>query len=128
MDIFNKIVNDEIDLEIMYKFLWVLKLVEDGKASQEVGSAAIGKLLKELYVEDIFNLNINSNKINFDLIIVSCLPQQVLELKVTINLSPSIGYPIVKSLGEIIPLFNFSKISYFCWINFPLICLIFRIC
>lgn len=50
-DIFNKVVKDEINLDIMYKFLLVLKMVEDGKINQEEGSVAIGKLLKELYID-----------------------------------------------------------------------------
>jgi hypothetical protein len=50
-DIFNKVVKDEINLEIMYKFLLVLKMIEDGKVNQEEGSVAIGKLLKEMYVD-----------------------------------------------------------------------------
>lgn len=50
-DIFNKIVKNELDLEIMTKFLMVLKMIEDGKLDQHEGSVAIGKLLKELYLD-----------------------------------------------------------------------------
>jgi len=56
-DIFNKIVKDELDLEILYKFLLVLKMVEDGRVNQEEGSVAIGKLLKELYVDSALKLS-----------------------------------------------------------------------
>jgi hypothetical protein len=50
-DIFNRIIKDELDLEIMTKLLIVLKLIEDGKVDQHEGSVMIGKVLKELYVD-----------------------------------------------------------------------------
>jgi hypothetical protein len=50
-DIFNRIVKDELDLEIMTKLLIVLKLIEDGKVDQNEGSVMVGKVLKELYVD-----------------------------------------------------------------------------
>ena len=50
-DIFNKVVKDELNLEILYKFLLILKMIEDGRVNQEEGSVAIGKLLKELYID-----------------------------------------------------------------------------
>lgn len=50
-DIFNKMVNDELDLTIMTKMLVILKLIEDEKVDQHEGSAMIGKVLKELYVD-----------------------------------------------------------------------------
>jgi len=50
-DIFNKMVNDELDLTIMTKMLVILKLIEDAKVDQHEGSAMMGKVLKELYVD-----------------------------------------------------------------------------
>jgi hypothetical protein len=50
-DIFNKIINNEIDLTILKKFLGVLKLVEDGKMDQHEASVIVGKVLKELYID-----------------------------------------------------------------------------
>ena len=50
-DIFNKMVSDELDLTIMTKMLVVLKLIEDEKVDQHEGSAMMGKVLKELYVD-----------------------------------------------------------------------------
>ena len=44
-------VNDELDLTIMTKMLVILKLIEDEKVDQHEGSAMIGKVLKELYVD-----------------------------------------------------------------------------
>ena len=50
-DIYNKVKKDEIDLDILSKFLTVLKKIEDGEVSQHEGSFMVGKLLKELYVD-----------------------------------------------------------------------------
>lgn len=50
-DIFNRIMKDELDLEIMTKLLIVLKMIEDGKVNQHEGSVMVGKVLKELYVD-----------------------------------------------------------------------------
>ena len=50
-DIFNRIIKDELDLDIMTRLLVVLKLIEDGKYDQHEGSAMVGKILKELYLD-----------------------------------------------------------------------------
>ena len=50
-EIFNKIVKDEIDLQIMSKMLVVLKMIEDEKVDQHEGSVLVGKLLAELYLD-----------------------------------------------------------------------------
>ncbi len=50
-DIFNRLLKDELNLEIMTKLLIVLKLIEDGKVDQNEGSVMVGKVLKELYVD-----------------------------------------------------------------------------
>lgn len=50
-DIYNKIRKDEIDLNIFFKFLDVLKRIEDGDIDQHEGSFLVGTLLKELYVD-----------------------------------------------------------------------------
>jgi len=50
-DIFNKIIKDEIDLDIMTRMLTVLKMIEDGKVDQHEGSVLVGKILKELYLD-----------------------------------------------------------------------------
>jgi len=50
-DIYNKVKKDEIDLEILYKFLVVLKKIENSEIDQHEGSFLVGKLLKELYVD-----------------------------------------------------------------------------
>tara|TARA_B100000900_G_C20501766_1_gene684063 strand:+ start:469 stop:954 length:486 start_codon:yes stop_codon:yes gene_type:complete len=50
-DIFNKLVNDEIDLNIMDKFLEILKKIEDGELDQHNGSVMVGEILKRIYVD-----------------------------------------------------------------------------
>jgi len=50
-DIFNKLKKNEIDLNILMKFVSVLKLIEDGKIDQHEGSFEVGKLLKQIYVD-----------------------------------------------------------------------------
>jgi len=50
-DIYNKIRKDELDLNIFYKFLDVLKKIEDGEMNQHEGSFLVGTLLKELYID-----------------------------------------------------------------------------
>lgn len=50
-DIFNRIIKDELDIDIMGKVLGVLNMIEDNKINQEEGSVIVGKLLKELYLD-----------------------------------------------------------------------------
>ena len=50
-DIFNKIKKDEIDISILYKFLTVLKKIEDKEMDQHEGSYEVGLLLKSIYVD-----------------------------------------------------------------------------
>ena len=50
-DIFNKSIADELDLDIMFRTLNVLKQIEEGNIDQNEGSVLVGTLLKELYVD-----------------------------------------------------------------------------
>ena len=50
-DIFNKVKKDEIDLNILNKFLNVLQKIEEGEINQHEGSFLVGNLLKELYID-----------------------------------------------------------------------------
>jgi hypothetical protein len=50
-DIYNKIRKDEIDINILYQFLEVLKKIEDGHLDQHEGSFQVGTILKKLYVD-----------------------------------------------------------------------------
>jgi hypothetical protein len=74
-DIFNRIIKDELDLEIMTKFLIVLKLIEDGKVDQHEGSAMVGKVLKELFLDSAIktadNLDTKNNNNNTSVPIVN---------------------------------------------------------
>lgn len=51
MDIFAKVLKDELDLLIMTKVLGILKMIEDEKVDQHEGSIIMGKFLKELYLD-----------------------------------------------------------------------------
>ena len=61
-DIFNKVLKDELNLEIMTKLLHVLKMIEDGKVDQHEGSALVGQILKELYVDSALKRSENLDK------------------------------------------------------------------
>jgi hypothetical protein len=50
-DIYNRVKKDELDMNIMWKFLDTLKEVEDGLLSQHDASVKVGTLLKNLYVD-----------------------------------------------------------------------------
>lgn len=50
-DIFNKVKNDEIDMNMLHTFLDVLEKIENGDADQHEGSFEIGTLLKEIYID-----------------------------------------------------------------------------
>lgn len=51
MDIFNRIKKDELNLDIMWQFLEVLRNIEDGTVDQHEGAYHVGKLLKEIYID-----------------------------------------------------------------------------
>ena len=50
-DIFNKVKKDEIDINLLYKFLDILKKIEDGQLDQHEGSFQVGTILKDIYVD-----------------------------------------------------------------------------
>ncbi len=50
-EIYNKIKKDEIDINILNKFVDVLRQIEDEELDQHSGSFLVGTLLKELYVD-----------------------------------------------------------------------------
>jgi len=50
-DIFNKVLKNELDLDIMSQILYLLKMIEEEQVDQNEGSVLVGKLLKELYVD-----------------------------------------------------------------------------
>ena len=50
-DIYNKVLKDEINTEILNKFLDALELIENGEVDQHEASVKVGAYLKELYVD-----------------------------------------------------------------------------
>lgn len=50
-NIYNKLLKDQIDINILYQFLQELEGIEKGKQNQHEASYKIGMLLKQLYVD-----------------------------------------------------------------------------
>ena len=50
-NIYNKLLKDEIDINILYQFLFELEQIEKGNQNQHEASYKIGMLLKQLYVD-----------------------------------------------------------------------------
>jgi hypothetical protein len=50
-DIFNKILKNELDLNLFGRFLEILKKIEDGDIDQHTGSFQVGSILKQIYVD-----------------------------------------------------------------------------
>ena len=50
-DLFNRIKTGEIDLNLLFKMIQVLRDIEDGKLDQHEGSFEVGKILKSIYVD-----------------------------------------------------------------------------
>ena len=61
-DIFNKVKKDEIDLNVLFQLLHILKQIEDGKLDQHNGSYEVGKLLKSIYIDSAIKKADNINK------------------------------------------------------------------
>ena len=53
--IYNKLLKDQIDLPVFYKFLYYLKKIEDGELTFYQASYEIGTLLKNMYVDPIID-------------------------------------------------------------------------
>ena len=50
-DIYNKVKKDEVNLETLWKFLDILKRIEDGEIDQHTASYEVGNILKKLYID-----------------------------------------------------------------------------
>ena len=61
-NIYNKIIRDQIDVKILYEFLYYLKKIEDGELNQHDASFEIGTLLKKMYVDPIIEDKPNEKK------------------------------------------------------------------
>lgn len=68
-DIYNKLYKEELNIDILYKFIRELKAIEEGDKDQHEASFSIGKLLKELYVDSALRkaekLNKKGKKIQY---------------------------------------------------------------
>jgi len=50
-DIYNRVKKDEIDLNILWELLDILKKIENFELDQHSGSYEVGKLLKQIYID-----------------------------------------------------------------------------
>ena len=50
-DIYNRLKVGEIDLNLLFKMINILRDIEDGKLDQHEGSFEVGKILKKIYVD-----------------------------------------------------------------------------
>ena len=50
-NIFNRVLKDEMDINILYAFIEKLREIEDGETDQHEASVDIGKILKKLYID-----------------------------------------------------------------------------
>lgn len=77
-DIFNKVIVGELNLDIMAQMLYVLKLIEEEQVDQHEGSAMVGKILKELYIDSAIKRGDKLDKEN-----ETSKPKEVEEKKVS---------------------------------------------
>ena len=58
-DIFNRLIRDELNLQLMYQMLDTLKKIENGLIDQQEGSVVIGKILHKIFVESALKRGAN---------------------------------------------------------------------
>jgi hypothetical protein len=61
-DIFNKVLKDELNMEMMVKFVFILKQIEDGIVDQYDASVKVGTILKDMYVDSAMRRGDNLDK------------------------------------------------------------------
>ncbi len=49
--IFNRLLKNRVDIDVLYTFLDTLEMIEDGKMDQHEASFEIGTLLKKMYID-----------------------------------------------------------------------------
>ena len=59
MDIFNRVLKDELDLSVMAQALATLRQIEDGAIDQQEGSVIAGKLFHKMYVDSALKRSAN---------------------------------------------------------------------
>jgi hypothetical protein len=62
LNLFTKLLVDELDLSILATFLTILGRIEDGDIDQHQGSFEVGKILKELYVDSVLRRETKRDK------------------------------------------------------------------
>lgn len=60
-NIFNKLINNELDLELLFQFIGILESIENGKLDQHEASYKAGTILKQLYVDSALKRDENHN-------------------------------------------------------------------
>ena len=50
-NIFNRLIKNELNIKILYKFIEKLEEIEEGVTDQHTASVDIGKILKEMYID-----------------------------------------------------------------------------
>jgi len=63
-DIFNKVIKNEINLDTLLELINVLKSIEEGACDQHEGSFAVGKILKEMYIDSALRKSENNERLN----------------------------------------------------------------
>jgi hypothetical protein len=61
-DVFNRVIKNELDIQMLYTFLDTLKEIEDGNLDQHEASFKIGTILKEMYIDSALKTADNLNK------------------------------------------------------------------
>lgn len=59
--IYNKVLKNELNLNILFEFINVLEKIENGELNQHEGSKVIGQKLKELYIDGLINKDKKKN-------------------------------------------------------------------
>ena len=62
MLVFNKVLKDELNMELMVKFVFFLKQIEDGIVDQYDASVKVGTILKDMYVDSAMRRGDNLDK------------------------------------------------------------------
>ena len=84
-EIFHKICKDELNMEIMWNVLQLLRAIEEGEVDQHEGSVVFGKLLKKLYIDSAVRRgdNLDSEHIVEPTVFVEAKPISWKEFKQT---------------------------------------------
>ena len=51
--IFNKLIDDKLDLKVMLLLIKTLRKIEEGELDQNEGSVEVGKILKQIYIDKV---------------------------------------------------------------------------